>query len=142
VTDVFEKAKRSEIMSHVRSRGNQSTEEKLAKLLRQAGITGWRRHLRLPGTPDFAFPQQRIAVFVHGCFWHGCPRPGHAQYPKTRAEWWRKKLKRNKERDKMAVRNLRKRGWTVIKLWQCDLTKKRWTSTASKISAAVQYERL
>ena len=55
-----------------------STEEKLATLFRKAGINGWRRHLRLPGTLNFAFPKLRFAIFVDECFWHGCPRMLHA----------------------------------------------------------------
>src|SRR5438874_13814810 len=105
MADVFDKAKRSDIMSRVRSKGNKSTEQRLAVLLRKEGITGWRRHAPLPGTPDFAFPKRRVAIFVHGCFWHGCPR--HTQHPTTRAAWWRRKLERNKSRDRLAVRKLR-----------------------------------
>src|ERR1700738_175696 len=69
-TDIYSEAKRSEIMSRVRGRANRATEGAFAKVLREYRITGWRRHLPLPGRPDFAFPAQRIAVFVDGCFWH------------------------------------------------------------------------
>jgi DNA mismatch endonuclease (patch repair protein) len=135
VVDVFDKAKRSQIMSRVRSRGNKTTEQHLATLFRKVGITGWRRHLRLPGTPDFAFPQYRVAVFVHGCFWHGCPR--HAEFPSTRANWWRRKLERNKARDRIAARTLRDSGWTVVRIWECDLTVKRRMSALKKIKVAL-----
>ena len=135
VTDVFDKAKRSLIMSRVRSRGNKSTEEHLATLFRKAGITGWRRHLHLPGTPDFAFPRYRVAVFVHGCFWHGCPK--HTEFPSTRANWWRRKLERNRARDRIAARNLRNSGWTVVRIWECDLIVKRRMSALRKIKVAL-----
>ncbi|HUI06395.1 MAG TPA: hypothetical protein VL486_05265 [Verrucomicrobiae bacterium] len=87
--DVFTKRKRSEVMSRIRGRGNKDTELALAKLLRANRITGWRRQqgLRIEGTKrragtarptnvgiDFVFPKQRVAVFVDGCFWHGCPK--------------------------------------------------------------------
>ena len=72
--DVFTKEKRSEVMSLIRGKGNKETENALLALLRQNKITGWRRHLPLPGKPDFAFQKQKVAVFVDGCFWHGCPK--------------------------------------------------------------------
>jgi DNA mismatch endonuclease, patch repair protein len=71
-SDVFTKAKRSEVMSRIRGKGNKDTEVALAKLFRANGITGWRRHYAIAGKPDFAFPKCKLAVFVDGCFWHGC----------------------------------------------------------------------
>ena len=85
-------------MARVRGRGNKSTEQRLARLFRQSGIKGWRRHLPLPGTPDFAFPTERLAIFVDGCFWHGCPK--HATFPATRRKFWLKKFADNKARDR------------------------------------------
>ena len=72
--DVFTKAKRSEVMSRIRGRGNKDTELALAKLLRRHRITGWRRNQPVFGKPDFVFPKLKLAVFVDGCFWHGCPK--------------------------------------------------------------------
>jgi DNA mismatch endonuclease (patch repair protein) len=72
MTDIWSKRKRSEVMSRIRGKGNKQTEQVLRRLMRQAGITGWRRHMPLLGKPDFAFPKQKVAVFVDGCFWHGC----------------------------------------------------------------------
>jgi DNA mismatch endonuclease Vsr len=77
VPDIFTREARSNLMSRIRSRGNHTTELRLAELMRAAGVRGWRRHLPLPGSPDFAFPRVRLCVFVHGCFWHGCPRCGN-----------------------------------------------------------------
>jgi len=82
MADVFSKTKRSAVMAAIRSRGNKDTEMKLAAITRTHGITGWRRHLPLPGRPDFAFRKERVAVFVDGCFWHGCPLHGHKPRPK------------------------------------------------------------
>ena len=103
-------------MSRVRSRGNKSTEEKLTCLFRNAGIKGWRRQLRLPGTPDFTFPEKRIAVFVDGCFWHGCPR--HSNLPVNNRVFWSKKMAANKARDRLVNRTLRKQGWRVVRIWE------------------------
>ncbi len=93
-------------MARIRSRGNRDTELRLIALMREHGITGWRRQrtLRMSESGcrkgkafavnvDFVFPKQRVAVFVDGCFWHGCPR--HATMPATRAAWWAAKLARN-----------------------------------------------
>ena len=72
--DKYDKATRSRMMAAVRSRGNRSTEVRLAKLLRKHRLSGWRRQYPIPGTPDFCWPKSRVALFVDGCFWHGCPR--------------------------------------------------------------------
>ena len=95
-------------MAAIRSRGNKDTELKLASILRAHGITGWRRSQRLPGKPDFVFRRQRLAVFVDGCFWHGCPRC--TQAPKNNAAYWRAKASYNKRRDAKVGRELRERG--------------------------------
>lgn len=122
MVDVFSRRKRSEVMSKVRSRGNKDTELALMTLFRRHHITGWRRHLKLPGTPDFTFPKRRLAVFVDGCFWHGCPR--HATFPATRRVFWLKKFATNKARDRRVNRELRQLGWRVIRIWEHDLAKR------------------
>ena len=87
--DVFTKAKRSQVMSRIRGRGNKQTELALAKLLRSARITGWRRHVALLGRPDFTFRKERLVIFVDGCFWHCCPIERSS--PKANAKWWASK---------------------------------------------------
>jgi DNA mismatch endonuclease (patch repair protein) len=120
------------MMARVRGRGNKSTEEKLARLFRRAGIKGWRRHLHLPGTPDFAFPEKRVAIFVDGCFWHGCPK--HATFPKIRRRFWLNKFAANKLRDREATRQLRKRGWRVLRIWEHELRDKRVARCMTRIA--------
>lgn len=112
---------RGDLMSRVRSTGNQTTEKRLGSLLRRARLAGWRRHKSFPGRPDFAWPKAKLAVFVDGCFWHGhdC---GRNVTPKTNANAWREKFNRNKARDRQTNRRLRKQGWTVIRIWECQLT--------------------
>lgn len=132
MADVFTKAKRSEVMSRIRSRGNKETELALAKLLRAHKISGWRRHVEIRKAergrrkfavrPDFVFRQARVAVFVDGCFWHGCPR--HATKPKNNYDFWRRKLAGNRLRDQLVNRTLRRAGWRVIRIWECDLRKR------------------
>src|SRR5262245_39487054 len=103
---------RSRNMASIRSRGNRTTELAFLRLLRKAHITGWRRGQDLPGRPDFAFPQKRLAVFIDGCFWHGCPRC--YRLPADNRPYWRMKVVRNRERDRETVRNLRQRGWRTL----------------------------
>lgn len=119
--DVFTKAKRSEVMSRIRGHGNKDTEIALMKLLRHHRIAGWRRNQPVFGKPDFVFPKVRVAVFVDGCFWHGCPR--HCNTPANNRIFWKKRLAANKARDRRVSRELRKLGWRVVRIWEHDLAK-------------------
>jgi len=117
--DVFAPQKRSEVMSLIRSAGNQETELVFVKILRRERIAGWRRNASVFGKPDFVFWHNKVAIFVDGCFWHHCPR--HGKIPKTRKKYWQKKIFRNVERAKEVNRELRCRGWKVIRVWSCEL---------------------
>lgn len=131
MVDVFSTAKRSRVMSRIRSHGNKDTELALAKLFRANRITGWRRQHCVFGKPDFVFPKLRLAVFVDGCFWHGCPH--HASMPNNNAAFWRKKLMANKARDRLVTRTLRERGWHVMRIWEHELTRKRQATLMARI---------
>jgi DNA mismatch endonuclease (patch repair protein) len=120
MVDLYSPAKRSEIMSRVRGKGNKATELALVSLLRHNRITGWRRHTRLFGNPDFVFNKEHLALFVDGCFWHSCPI--HASQPRTNAEFWSEKLSKNRLRDGLVNRTLKKSGWRVIRIWQHELS--------------------
>jgi DNA mismatch endonuclease (patch repair protein) len=119
MTDIFSKRKRSQVMAAIRSKGNKDTELKLASILRAHGIKGWRRHLPLPGKPDFIFPKERLAVFVDGCFWHGCR--WHCRMPHDNRRYWREKITGNAARDRATTRLLRRAGWRVVRVWQHSL---------------------
>jgi DNA mismatch endonuclease (patch repair protein) len=69
--------------------------------------------------PDFVFPKLKLALFVDGCFWHGCPK--HATKTANNKEFWRRKLSSNKKRDRVVNQTLRRSGWHVIRIWECDL---------------------
>src|ERR1700722_19405588 len=97
MSDIFSKTKRSEVMSRIRGRGNKDTELVLTKLLRLNSITGWPRHQKAFGKPDFIFPKFKLAIFVDGCFWHGCPK--HGTQPKGNYTFWKNKFARNRVRD-------------------------------------------
>ena len=132
MADVFDVYTRSAIMARVRSKGNASTEEQFVRLLRAHGLTGWRRGVRLLGSPDFVWQRERIAVFVDGCFWHGCPR--HAETPRSRQEYWREKLRRNARRDRKISHALRAAGWSVVRVWECALRPSRRAQTAARVA--------
>ena len=117
--DVFTKEKRSAVMSAIRSKGNKETEIVLAATMRKHRIGGWRRHLTLPGKPDFAFPKKKLAVFVDGCFWHSCPK--HGRQPNSNSSYWIPKLVRNKARDRNVNRLLKSKGWKILRIWEHDL---------------------
>lgn len=134
--DIFTRRKRSAVMAAIRSRGNKATELRLMQIFRANGITGWRRGSKLPGKPDFVFPTRKLAVFVDGCFWHGCPR--HATWPKTRAAFWRRKITRNRQRDREVGRVLRRMGWRVLRVWEHGLRRKDETRTVRRLMNCLQ----
>jgi DNA mismatch endonuclease (patch repair protein) len=123
VTDSVSKLKRSQVMAAIRSSGNRVTELRFVTLLKAHRITGWRRHKRLVGRPDFVFPKEKLAVFVDGCFWHGCQQ--HCRMPKSRNSYWNPKIVRNKQRDKEVRKILTRRGWRVMRIWEHALKRPR-----------------
>ena len=135
MTDTLTVAERSERMSLIRSRGNRDTELRLVALLREHRITGWRRGAPLPGKPDFVFRAHKVAVFVDGCFWHGCPR--HGRVPTSHVEYWAPKLARNAARDRSVTHALRASGWTVLRVWECALARSRAGRTVARIARAL-----
>jgi DNA mismatch endonuclease (patch repair protein) len=121
MADVFTPEKRSEIMSRVKGRGNRATELRLMNMFRSHGIKGWRRNVSLYGKPDFIFPESRMAVFVDGCFWHGCPI--HGSIPESNRAFWKKKIARNKKRDRVVKKKLDELGWKTLRIWQHEFRK-------------------
>ena len=108
------------MMQGVRGRGNLTTEARLRGGLVNAGVNGWQIHNNLlKGTPDFYFPRENIAIFVDGCFWHGCPICGHV--PKKNSSFWQMKIIRNKVRDEKTNKFLRSHGTSVIRFWEHEL---------------------
>ena len=126
MADVFSKKKRSEVMSLIRGRGNKATEVALANFFRKNKITGWRKQIEVriqksgvrifKVRPDFVFQKYRLAVFVDGCFWHGCPQ--HGTQPAGNRSFWKRKFARNQTRDRLVTRTLRQSGWRVLRIWE------------------------
>ncbi|MBA2435958.1 MAG: DNA mismatch endonuclease Vsr [Chthoniobacterales bacterium] len=138
MSDIFEKEKRSEVMARIRGSGNKDTELRLITLLRSQYIRGWRRKVGLFGKPDFVFNRERVALFVDGCFWH---RHGGCKFsytPKSRPDFWLPKFERNVMRDRLVTRTLRKAGWKVVRIWECQLTTKKQARVVARIRKALK----
>jgi DNA mismatch endonuclease (patch repair protein) len=111
---------RSRMMAAIKGKGNKGTELKLIAFLRKNRITGWRRGSQLAGRPDIVFPEFKVAVFLDGCFWHGCPRCYKS--PSVNVNFWNQKVLKNRLRDKRTTRKLRSMEWKVLRLWECKLS--------------------
>ena len=139
MADIFDKEKRSQIMSAVHSKQNKSTEIRLIKVFKENGIIGWRRNYRVKGHPDFIFPNKRIAIFVDGCFWHG--HDCRNTRPSDNAEYWQKKRERNISHDKEITTMFETRGWIVIRIWECELKKSNSNILLKKLEPITNYEK-
>lgn len=120
MTDHVDRAKRSLIMAAVHS---QDTKPEMA-VRRMVHALGYRYRLhdrKLPGKPDLVFASQTKAIFVHGCFWHRHAGCKYATTPKTRKRFWEAKFSSNMARDRRTRRELRRMGWAVLTVWQCQL---------------------
>jgi DNA mismatch endonuclease (patch repair protein) len=124
---------RSKIMSLVGSRGNRTTERRMSALLWSSGLRGYRKHWRITGTPDFAWPRSKVALFVDGCFWHGCPHC--CRYSKSNKPFWNLKVKNNRARDRRVAAKLRRQGWSVVRVWECAVKK---PATLARIKRALE----
>ena len=131
MADVFDERKRSEIMSKVRSKNNRSTELKLIQLFKENHIVGWKRNYPVKGHPDFVFLDKKIAVFVDGCFWHG--HDCRNTRPSDNADYWKKKRERNMKHDKEITELFERRGWIVIRIWECEMKKKNREKLISRL---------
>lgn len=136
MADVFDKEKRSDIMRRVRSKGNKSTELRLIEIFKQNAITGWRRNYPVKGRPDFVFPKKKIAVFVDGCFWHG--HDCRNTRPADHQEYWQKKRERNVKHDQEITAMFEARGWTVLRIWECELKKTNEDALTGRIRAIMR----
>lgn len=120
-TDHVSPETRSAIMRAVKSRGARSTERRLRGAIVASGLRGWRMYAdELPGKPDFIFLTKKVAVFVDGCFWHGCPKC--YRRPNSRQEYWDGKVLYNLSRDRRNRTRLRRMGWRVLRVWEHQIT--------------------
>ncbi len=120
MTDVFTPEQRSAVMRRVKDRGT-SPELKVRKLLTAMGVRYRLHRKELPGAPDIVPAGRRLAIFVHGCFWHGHDCARGARVPKQNRDYWTAKIGRNRARDAQAREALSAKGWTALVLWECEL---------------------
>jgi len=119
MTDVFDTEKRSAVMRAVKSRGT-APELKVRRAAHALGLRFRLGRSDLPGKPDLVFPSRRIALFVHGCFWHGHDCARGARMPHTNRTYWQAKMARNMERDAASLASLRKLDWKPAVIWECE----------------------
>jgi DNA mismatch endonuclease (patch repair protein) len=120
LTDVYSPEKRSAVMRRVKGRDT-TPELKVRRVLTALGARYRLNRKDLPGSPDIVMPGRRLAIFVHGCFWHGHDCARGSRVPKTNRDYWVAKVGRNKARDIAALEALAVKGWRVETLWECDL---------------------
>jgi len=119
--DKLTPARRSENMRRIRS-SNTGPEILVRTAIRELGYSGYRLHRTdIPGKPDIAWLGRKIAIFVHGCFWHAHECPEGIRKPKSNIGYWIPKLQGNRQRDRMRQATLTKDGWKVLVLWECEL---------------------
>lgn len=133
--DTLTQQARSQVMSRVRGKGNQSTEIRIIALFRLWRIVGWRRNQDVFGKPDFVFKREKVALFVDGDFWHGHPR--RCRMPKSNVEFWSAKIAANRRRDRKVTAVLSKEGWRVVRVWESTL-KEKPTTVARRVAAALE----
>jgi DNA mismatch endonuclease, patch repair protein len=120
MADVHSKEIRSYNMRQIK--GKDTKPEILVRKYLFANGLRYRLHdKKLPGKPDLVFPKYRKVVFIHGCFWHGHENCKYFVIPKTRTEWWTNKIQGNKKKDNESAHDLKKRGWDVLIVWECEL---------------------
>lgn len=119
-------------MRQIKSKKNKSTEIRLIEIFKKNNVIGWKRNYPVRGHPDFVFLKCRIAVFVDGCFWHG--HDCRNTRPKTNKEFWQKKRERNIKHDQEITELFEKRGWTVVRIWECELKKNNYENALRRIT--------
>ena len=135
MADIVDPQTRSRMMSGIR--GKDTKPEMVVRRLLHGMGCRYRLHAKdLPGKPDIVFRRLRLAIFVHGCFWHRHPDPECklAPMPKSRVEFWTEKLEGNRARDEANVTSLEAMGWKVLVLWQCQLKDREWLANALRVA--------
>lgn len=123
MADVHSKEVRSYNMSRIKGK-NTKPEIIVRKFLFSNGVRYKLHDKKLPGKPDMVFPKYKKVIFIHGCFWHGHEGCKYFVVPKTRTEWWLDKINSNKKKDAENVEALKKQGWDVKTIWECELKPK------------------
>lgn len=131
--DIFEKQKRSQIMSHISGK-NTKPEILIRKIAHSLGYRFRLHKKELPGKPDIVFPKYKKAIFVNGCLWHGHKNCKRSKLPTTNKKFWQRKIEGNIKRDRANYKALKKLGWSYLIIWQCSITKSNTAKLEAKIS--------
>jgi len=137
MADVHNKTTRSYNMSRIRS-AHTKPEIAVRKFLHARGFRYTLHNKKLPGKPDIVLPKYKTIVFIHGCFWHGHDNCKYYVVPKTRTEWWLNKINTNKNNDSKAVAALKKEGWKIITVWECDLKSAKIDKTLASLVRKIE----
>jgi DNA mismatch endonuclease, patch repair protein len=117
----------------------QGTKPEIAvrKALWSEGVRGYRVNWKkAPGRPDICFPGKHIAIFIHGCFWHRCPRCS-SRIPKTNSKFWKKKFELNVARDKAKIKILKDQGWATLTIWECEI-KRNLSTVVARVARLIE----
>jgi DNA mismatch endonuclease, patch repair protein len=137
MADVHSVAVRSYNMSKIRAKDTKP-EMVLRKHLFSLGLRYRLHSAHLPGKPDLVFSRYKTVVFIHGCFWHGHDGCRYFVIPKTRTDWWLDKIRKNKERDNESVKKLRRMGWKILVVHECELKGPKTIKTFKKIERQIK----
>ncbi|MFK0033575.1 very short patch repair endonuclease [Pseudomonas monteilii] len=135
--DIVNAATRSQMMSNIKSK-NTSPELTIRKALHSRGFRYRIHPAELPGKPDLLLPKFNTAIFIHGCFWHGhdCK---YFKIPKTRTEFWQKKINENKARDQKQIEALTSKGWRVLIVWECAIRQMKSEGSTELIELIIEW---
>ena len=136
MTDIFTKQKRSDIMSRIRAK-NTKPEILVRRFLFSQGFRFRLYQKNLPGSPDIVLKKHKTVIVINGCFWHGHDNCPIFKMPKTRVKFWASKIERNKARDISERKSLKKLGWKIITVWECQLRKKKLEKTLTSIISKI-----
>jgi DNA mismatch endonuclease (patch repair protein) len=132
MADVHDTKTRSYNMSQIKAT-NTKPELLVRKFLHAQGFRYSLHKKTLPGKPDIVLPKYKTVIFIHGCFWHGHNNCKYFVVPKTRTQWWLNKINANKANDEKTVKALRKDGWKIITVWECQLKSAKVERTLSSL---------
>jgi DNA mismatch endonuclease, patch repair protein len=136
MADVHNKATRSFNMSQIKGK-NTKPEMLVRKFLHAQGFRYKLHDRKLPGRPDLVLPKYKTIIFIHGCFWHGHVSCSYYVVPKTRTDWWLNKINGNIANDQKAMAALKKGGWKIITIWECDLKANKISETLAKLPGKI-----
>jgi DNA mismatch endonuclease (patch repair protein) len=136
MADVHDKKTRSYNMSRIRAKDTKP-EMLVRRFLHAQGFRYKLHDKTLPGKPDLVLPKYKTVIFIHGCFWHGHEGCRYYVVPKTRTEWWLNKINTNSSNDDKAVNTLKKQGWRIIILWECDLKADKMPKTLTNLPGKI-----